>query len=161
MFYPTDRDLGTVLEYQNFSFQIYYEEESSTGTSGENSGTTTITRYPVQIVFNQENPVTVTKVNGDPASISGYYYDAFDNTLQYRTPEDTFAIVDKFEKIDRNNLSEMIYYLADTRRTIVYTYTANAMNGANIVSSTTYNIIVQNDWTNGKNTLQTYVGYTR
>jgi hypothetical protein len=164
MFYPADTTLGTVLENENFSFQIYYEEEVSSGESEEDGGsgvTTTVTRYPVTISFDQVNPVTVTKLDGDPASISGFYFDAFDNTLQYRTPQDTFAIVDKFDKIDRNNLSQMIYYLADTRRTIIYTYTANAVDGDNIIATTTYSIVVQNDWTIGKNNLQTYVGFTR
>lgn len=164
MFYPIERVLGTVLEYENFSYGIYYEVETTSGTSVESGGTgvtTTTTRYPVQIVFNQENPPTVIKTNGDPANLSGYFYDSFDNSLQYRTPQNTFVVTDKFEKIDRSALSEMIYYLADTRRTIDYTYTANAMDGDDVIASTTYTITVQNDWTNGKNTLQTYVGYTR
>ncbi len=164
MFYPSDSLLGTVLEYQNFNFSIYYEETTISGTpsgSGGSGTTTSVTRYPVTITFNEENPNTVTKTDGDPASISGYYYDAFDNSLQYRTPQDTFVTVDKFEKIDQNALSEMIYYLADQRRTIDYTYTAKAMDGTTVKAINIYTIKVQNDWTNGKNTLQTYVGYTR
>jgi hypothetical protein len=164
MFYPSEEVLGTVLEYENFSFPIYYEVETITGTPVSEGGTgtsSTISRYPVEIVFNEDNPVTVLKINGDPATIFGYFYDSFDNSLQYRTPQDTFVTVDKFEEIDQNALSQMIYYLADTRRTIDYTYTANAMNGNAIIASKIYTITVQNDWTNGKNTLQTYVGYTR
>lgn len=155
MFYPADTTLGTVTENETFSFEIYYEEEALVGV------TTTVTRYPVNITFDQVNPATVTKLDGDPASISGFYFDAFDSTLQYRTPQNTFAIVNKFEEIDRNNLSQMIYYLADKRRTITYTYTANAIDDDNIIATTTYSIVVQNDWTIGKNNLQTYVGFTR
>jgi hypothetical protein len=164
MFYPTNTLLGTVLEYENFNFPIYYEEETTSGTSIESGGTgvtTTVTRYPVSITFNEENPTTITKTDGDPASISGYYYDAFDNSLQYRTPQDTFVTVNKFEEINQNALSEMVYYLADQRRTIDYTYTAKAMDGTTVKAINIYTIKVQNDWTNGKNTLQTYVGYTR
>jgi hypothetical protein len=157
MFYPENSVLGTVLEYQNFSYPIYYEV-TTLGVGGVGG---TATRYPVQIVFNQTNPPTVSKINGDPATIFGYFYDSFDNNLQYRTPQDNFVNVKKFEEINQDALSEMIYYLADTRRTIDYTYTANAMDGNNIVASKIYTITVQNDWTNGKNTLQTYVGYTR
>lgn len=158
MFYPEDSTLGTVLEYQNFSYSIEYEETTIGGEGG--AGGTTV-RYPVQIVFNQQNPPTVVKVDGDPATISGYFYDSFDNNIQYRTPQDTFVNTKKFEQIDQTKLSEMVYYLADARRTIDYTYTANAMNGNTVVASKVYTITVQNDWTNGKNTLQTYVGYTR
>lgn len=164
MFYPTNTLLGTVLENQNFAHTIYYEEEITSGTSVETGGTgvtTTVTRYPVTITFNEQNPSTVTKVAGDPALLSGYYYEAFDNTLQYRTPQDTFVTLDKFEDITRSNLSEMVYYLADTRRTINYTYTAKAMDGLVVKAINIYTITVQNDWTNGKNALQTYVGYTR
>ena len=157
MFYPEDSILGTVLEYQNFSYSIEYEET----TIGGEGGTGTTTRYPVNIVFNQVNPPTVSKSNGDPATISGYFYDSFDNNIRYRTPQDTFVNTKKFEQIDQTKLSEMVYYLADTRSTIDYTYTANAMNGNTVVASKVYTITVQNDWTNGKNTLQTYVGYTR
>lgn len=164
MFYPTNQNLGTVLEYENFSYQIYYEVSVTTGTPVSQGGTgetTTTTRYPVQISFDQQNPPTVTKVDGDPGTISGYFYDSFDNSLQYRTPDDRFVTVEKFEEIDQSKLSEMIYYLADTRRTIDYTYTVRAMSGNTVIDTTTYTITVQNDWTNGKNTLQTYVGYTR
>ncbi len=164
MFYPSDSELGTVLENENFSFSIYYEVETTEGTTVEEGGTgvtTTTTRYPVEIVFNQENPSTVLKTNGDPASIFGYYFDAFDNSIRYRTPQDTFVTVEKFEEIDRGALSEMVYYLADTRRTIEYTYTANAVDEDTVIDSKVYTIVVQNDWTNGKISLQNYVGFTR
>jgi hypothetical protein len=164
MFYPSNTQLGTVLENQNFSHTIYYEVSLTSGTPVELGGTgvtTTTTRYPVVITFNEQNPATVTKVDGDPAVLSGYYYDSFDNTLQYRTPQDTFVTVDKFEDISQSELSEMVYYLADTRTSINYTYTAKAMDGSLVKAINIYTITVQNDWTNGKNSLQTYVGYTR
>jgi hypothetical protein len=159
MFYPSDTNLGTVLEFENFSFQIYYETESNEGEENGEGGV--VTRYPVKLLFNQVNPPTVNKTEGDPASLSGYFYDSFENSIQYRTPQDTFITVEKFDEVGRNNLSEMIYYLADTRRTVDYTYTANAMDNDEIIASTIYTITVQNDWTSGKTSLQTYVGYTR
>jgi hypothetical protein len=154
MFYPEDPILGTVLEYQNFSFSIYYEEEDLLIPGNT-------TRYPVVITPNQTNPTTVVRTNGDPGSISGYFYDSFDNSITYRTPQDTFVTVDKFEQISRSELSEMTSYDADTTRTINYTYTVSAMNGSTVVAINNYTITVQNDWTSGKNSLQTYVGYTR
>jgi len=69
--------------------------------------------------------------------------------------------VDKFEQISRSELSEMTSYDADTTRTINYTYIVSAMNGSTVVAINNYTITVQNDWTSGKNSLQTYVGYTR
>lgn len=153
MFYPDEQILGTVLENDVFSFQVYYEVE--------NTELATVIRFPVEITFNQPNPATVNKTDGDPASIFGFYFDSFNNSMQYRTPQDTFVIVEKFEEIDTVLLSEMIYYLADTRRTKEFTYTAKAIDGDEIIATKTYTIVVQNDWTNGKNSLQTYVGLTR
>lgn len=154
MFYPTLPLLGTVLEYQNFSFQIYYEEEDLLIP-----GSTT--RYPVTITPNEVNPVTVSMANGDPATISGYFYDSFDNSIIYRTPQDTFVTVEKFEQISRSALSEMVSYDADTTFIKDYTYTVKAMDGNTVKAINIYTIKVQNDWTSGKNSLQTYVGYTR
>jgi hypothetical protein len=155
MFYPTVTQLGTVTENQSLNFEIYYEEE--------NILTLTTTRYPVTIVANETNPSTISLqslVSPIRASISGYYFDSFTNSIQYRTPTDTFVTVPKFEQIDITKLSEMVSYDADTNRTKNYTYTATARDGLIVKGINIYTITVQNDWTNGKNSLQTYVGYT-
>jgi hypothetical protein len=155
MFFPSITQLGTVTENQSLNFEIYYEEEDII--------TLALTRYPVTIVPNQTNPSTIliqSLVSPIRSRISGYYFDSFTNSIQYRTPTDTFVTVPKFEQIDITKLSEMVSYDADTTFTKNYTYTATARDGLIVKGINIYTITVQNDWTNGKNSLQTYVGYT-
>jgi hypothetical protein len=65
---------------------------------------------------------------------------------------------DKFGKVV--NLYEMVKYGADRSRTKIFNYTAKAMDEETVVDSQVYTITVQNDWTTGKNTLQSYVRST-
>ena len=95
----------------------------------------TMTSYPVTITATETNPNTIT-ISGD--TLSGYYQDSFNNTITYRTPEGTFPV--------------------STSR--VFTYTATAKDGATTLATQTYTKTVTNDWTSGKTSLQTYVGYT-
>lgn len=154
MFYPINTQLGTVTENQSFSFEIYYEE-TNIGLA--------VTRYPVTIVPTVTNPSTILiQQLASPirSRISGYYFDSFTNTIQYRTPTDTFVTVPKFDQIDITKLSEMVSYDADTTFTKIYTYTATATDGLIVKGINNYTITVQNDWTSGKTSLQTFVGYT-
>lgn len=148
-FNPTSTDLGSVNENVSFSHTITYEEEDPI--------TLTMTSYPVTITANEPNPTTII-ISGD--TLSGYYQDSFNNTITYRTPEGTFPVVTKFNQIDLNNLDEMISYKASTVLSKTFTYTATAKDGSTTVATQTYTKIVTNDWTEGKNNLQTFVGYT-
>ena len=108
-------------------------------------------------LFGVSYPVTVTAVDTNStvsvsgATISGYYTDSFTNDIQYRTPSDTFVNVPKWQDINSNELSEMVYYKADTTAFKEYTYTATA-NG----ESKTYTIVVTNNWTYGRDMLIRY-----
>jgi hypothetical protein len=145
---PESTDLGSVNEIVSFSHTITYEEEDLE--------TMTMVSYPVTITANQVNPNAISIV-GD--TISGYYFDSFDNTITYRTPEGSFPVVTKFNQIDIDRLYEMISYKASTVLSKTFTYTATAKDGDTIVATQTYSKTVTNDWTSGKNSLQEYVGY--
>jgi hypothetical protein len=145
---PESTDLGSVNEIVSFSHTITYEEEDPE--------TMTMVSYPVTITANQVNPNTISISGG---TLSGYYFDSFDNTITYRTPEGSFPVVTKFNQIDISQLYEMISYKASTVLSKTFTYTATAKDGDTIVATQTYSKTVTNDWTSGKNSLQEYVGY--
>jgi hypothetical protein len=145
---PESTDLGSVNEIVSFSHTITYEEEDPE--------TMTMVSYPVTITVNQVNPNTISVSGG---TLSGYYFDSFDNTITYRTPEGSFPVVTKFNQIDISKLYQMISYKASTVLSKTFTYTATAKDGETIVATQTYSKTVTNDWTSGKNSLQEYVGY--
>ena len=142
---PSSTDLGSVNEAVSISHTITYTDDD------------TMTSYPVTITAVETNPNTIV-ISGD--TISGYYQDSFNNTITYRTSEGTFPVVSKFNQIDINKLDEMISYKASTASSKVFTYTARAIDGTTVVATQIYSKTVTNDWTSGKNSLQTYVGYT-
>jgi hypothetical protein len=141
---PESTNLGSVNEIASFSHTITYTDDL------------TMTSYPVTITANEVNPSTIS-IAGD--TISGYYFDSFDNTITYRTPEGSFPVVTKFNQIDLDRLYEMVSYKASTVSSKTFTYTATAKDGATIIATQTYSKTVTNDWTSGKNSLQEYVGY--
>jgi hypothetical protein len=145
---PESTDLGSVNEIVSFSHTITYEEEDPI--------TMTMVSYPVTITANDANPNTISISGG---TLSGYYFDSFDNTITYRTPEGSFPVVTKFNQIDISKLYEMISYKASTVLSKTFTYTATAKDGDTIVATQTYSKTVTNDWTSGKTSLQEYVGY--
>jgi hypothetical protein len=148
MWNPVSSDLGSVNENVQFSHTVSYEAEDPL--------TMTMVSYPVTITANEANPSSIS-ISGD--TISGFYFDSFDNTITYRTPEGTFPVVTKFNQIDITKLYEMISYKASTSQSRTFTYTATALNGSEIVATQVYTKTVTNDWTSGKNSLQEYVGY--
>jgi hypothetical protein len=147
-FLPSETNLGTLNENVNFSFTITYEEAGEIDPETSLPGPSTI--LPVTIVAMEENPATVI-ISGD--TISGYYFDSFINELKYKNLDKNLITTNKFEKIE--NLYEMVRYAADLNRTRVFSYLATTTAGSQI-----YTITVQNDWTNGKNSLQAYVRTT-
>ena len=148
MWNPVSSDLGSVNENVQFSHTVSYEAEDPL--------TMTMVSYPVTITANEANPSSIS-ISGD--TISGFYFDSFDNLITYRTPEGTFPVVTKFNQIDITKLYEMISYKASTSQSRTFTYTATALNGSEIVATQVYTKTVTNDWTSGKNSLQEYVGY--
>ena len=142
---PLSTDLGSVNENVSISHTVTYVDDA------------TMTSYPVTITATETNPNTIT-ISGN--TLSGYYQDSFNNTITYRTPEGAFPVVTKFNQVDLNKLDEMISYKASTSTSRVFTYTATAKDGAITVATQTYTKTVTNDWTSGKTSLQTYVGYT-
>jgi hypothetical protein len=97
MWNPVSSDLGSVNENVQFSHTVSYEAEDPL--------TMTMVSYPVTITANEANPSSIS-ISGD--TISGFYFDSFDNLITYRTPEGTFPVVTKFNQIDITKLYEMI-----------------------------------------------------
>lgn len=151
-FLPTLTTLNTVNELKNLSHSITYVE--TIGASGLGGGTSI--SYPVVVTAITSNDTIEVENN----TISGYYSDAFTNEISYRTVDDQFVTVNKWQDIAyaiaAESLSELYYYKADTRTRIVYSYLATASNGA----TQTYTINVDNDWTFGRNQLIKYTDLT-
>lgn len=145
-FTPESSALGTVYENTNFSYTITYD-----------TGPPQSTPLTVVITPLETNPDTIVITGG---TISGYYHDSFDDTITYRTKQDTFITVPKFEQIDLGILSEMVSFKASLVHYKYFTYRADAINtNGSVAFSQVYTITVSNDWTVGKNNLQQYVGY--
>jgi hypothetical protein len=138
-FLPSSTNLNQLDELVNLSHTITYT--SLLGGS-----------FPVTVTAVDTNQT----VNVSGATISGYYSDSFVNDIQYRTPQDTFVNVPKWDEINLQELDELIYYKADTTPFKEYTYIATA-NG----ESKTYVVTVTNNWTPGRDELLRYVGITK
>lgn len=158
MFSPPNTTLTTVGENQNIRHSIIYVQ-STTPTYGETrTGVSTggIMHQNVVITTNMPNP-TIT-ITGN--RISGYYTDPFENSISYRTVDDNFVTVSKWQEIAmaiaNGTLSELYYYKADVRPRIIYTYTAT-WNG----QSKQYQINVDNNWMAGRNQLIKVTNLTR
>jgi hypothetical protein len=143
MFSPFFTELGPTNEYTTFSYTITYEDGLLM------SATVVITSLQPS-----EDPDSIV-IAGN--TISGYFYDSFDKTLTYRTPDNKFIIVDKFTEIDKNNLSEMISYHPSLDFSKTFFYRADAYVGDNIIDTKTYTIEVVQDWTSGMESLKEYV----
>jgi hypothetical protein len=134
---PASTQLTTVNEFNNLSFGISYTDELGTP-------------HPVTITTTQPNSTVVVSGN----TITGYYSDAFNNSIEYRDNNDNlYKNVPKFSDIDTKQLSEMIEYKADTTSRIVYSYTATASTGA----TQTYTINLDNNWNTGRDELLRYI----
>jgi hypothetical protein len=142
---PSEVDLGSVNENVNISHSFTYIDDDS------------MEEYPVTIIPVEINPLTIV-ISAN--SINGYYTDSFDNIITYRTDDGQFPVVTKFNQINLNKLYQMVSYKASTVRSKVFTYTAVAKDGETIVATQNYTKTVTNDWTAGKTSLQTFVGYT-
>jgi hypothetical protein len=150
-FIPATTQLNTLNEFKNLSHTITYVE--TIGASGIGGGIT----YPVTITTAMPNN-TIT-ISGN--TISGYYSESFEDEISYRTVDDKFVTVNKWQDIvyaiSAGSLSQIYLYKADTRPRIVYSYLATAANGA----TQTYTINVDNNWTPGRNQLIKYTNLTK
>lgn len=135
---PSNTTLGTVDEGDAFNFTITY---TNVGGQSENVTITTNDLDPGVIITNN--------------NIAGKYEDVFDQTIKYRTKQDTFVEVQKWSEINTAELYGIYHFIQDTARTKTYTFVATA--GA---ASQTYSVIVNNDLDYDKRQLAKYVNPT-
>lgn len=140
---PVSSNLGSVDEGVSFSHPITYVDAS-------------LISYPVTITASE----TYSTVSTAGSTISGYYTDSFNYTVEYIDDSGKLDTVSKFSSININSLHEMVSYKASMVGSKTITYTANAMNGQTIVATQIYTKTITNNWTSGKNLLQSYVGAT-
>lgn len=105
----------------------------------------------VTIVANDPDPGVVITDN----NIAGRYEDVFDQTIKYRTKQDTFVEVQKWSEINTTELYGVYHFIQDSRNSKTYTFEATA--GSN---NKTYSIIVANDIDYDKRQLAKYVNPT-
>jgi hypothetical protein len=105
------------------------------------------------VSITQVNPNVTINVFGN--TINGYFSQTFNDDLYYRNKDNTFNNVNSFSQINTNTISELIYYRADTTTDITYNYVATA-NG----QTKNYQIVVTNNWTNGRSQLLRFVNIT-
>ena len=134
-FLPVNNILGQTDELKNISYSITY-----TDTLGVS--------YPVTIT--PATPNNTINIGGN--SINGYFSDSFNNEIYYRNEDDTFETVNSFSEINDETISELIHYFADTTTDTTYRYVASA-NG----QSKIYEVVVTNNWNNGRTQLLKYV----
>jgi len=132
---PSNTTLGTVDERDAFSFTITY-----TNISGQSENVTITTN-------DSDSGVIITN-----NTISGIYQDVFDQTIKYRTKQDTFVEVQKWSEINTDELYGVYHFIQDPATTKTYTFEATA-GGA----SQTYSIIVNNSLDYDKRQLARYV----
>ena len=165
---PSDTLLGTVKEFENFSYDIQYytEEAGATDPVTGLAGPSTITYYDVNIVP-EAIKATIETTDGDPATIVGYYKFIFFDTIDYRDYNGNIVVLTgdetqgAWEKLDINSAFEMTDFDPDRTRDRTFTFTANAMDGDTVLDSQEYTIRVYDpDWTNGKNALKAAVAAT-
>jgi hypothetical protein len=159
---PSETLLGTVTEYENFSYSIQYYAEGAAGDpeaippveAGED------TYYPVTITAGSSKP-TVTLTAGDPASIAGFYKFVFNDTIQYKSKSGEIVTLvgdedqGSWDKLDYNDVYHMTSFQPDTSRDMTLTYTAVAKDGQTVLSTKQYTVrIFDPNWTNGQTALR-------
>lgn len=165
---PEETLLGTHGELQNFSHAIQYYEAGAAGDpeaippvpAGED------TYYNVRITPQQVNPNTVIFTQGNPGIVSGFYKGIFNDSLTTRSETGVITTITTlgapegsvFEKVNRNGLSEVISFKADTTRSRTFTYLAEALDGETVIASQVYTILAQDlNWTPGQINLKELV----
>ena len=139
MFSPENTTLTTVVENQNIAnvavTYILTQPNITIGYnyfngqwgqySGTGVGSTVTNTKEVTLTAVKDNSTVVI----DGSRITGYFTDCFDNTISYRTKDNQFVTVTKWTDIAmaiaNDTLSELYYYKADPRTTVVYDYIAS------------------------------------
>jgi len=163
-FTPVATDLGSVYENTNFSHAISYIDDIL------------LTPLPVRITKMETNPNTIITVSDNiptttttsftftsVASVSGYYFDSFSNTITYRTIDDNFVVVSKFSQIDLSKIYGIISYKASLATSKVFTYKAEAIDPTtlSVVATQIYTKTALNNYSTGASSLLTYLGYNK
>lgn len=132
---PSNTTLGTVDERDAFNFTITYTDD--------------ITQQAEDVTITANDPdsnVVITDNN-----IAGQYEDVFDQTIKYRTVQDTFVEVQKWNEIG-DDIYGIYHFIQDTATTRTYTFEATAGS-----ASQTYSIVVNNSLDYDKDKLAEYI----
>jgi hypothetical protein len=171
MWDPENGTLGIVAEHETFAFDIfYYVTDGDPLADPPIEGDTTY--YPVKITqqgITQDTVVITLGVPGGlndpgtPSTISGYFRNSFNDTLQYRNFNNKIITLDSFAAVDRNDVFQATSFAADNSRNVFSQFLAEAYDGSpsNVIASTTYEINIQDfNWTPGMLELIDLVAYT-
>lgn len=145
---PSEADLGSVNENVTFTDTIT--------ASGIDETTQETIVYDISITPNEQNPDTIGYGGG---SISGRYLNSFDYTVKYElVPEGIqFTTVPKFEQIQLAEFKDMIDFNPSDQVSKIFSYTATASLGGEVVETKVYTKTVLNNWEAGKDSLKEYV----
>lgn len=175
MWDPSASLLGTVSEFQNFTFTIRYYEETIDALTLNLDGTTTpgeTTRsyYPVIITQTTPKPtVTTSSTPVDPSIISGYFKHVFNDVIMYRDFNKTIKTihgtedVGTWEMLDMNDCYQFVEFSPDTTRFRQFAYTATAKNidGTTKDTTTFYINVSDQNWSSGSTALKNVIDIIR
>lgn len=159
---PSAPLLGTVTEYQNFSYSVRYYVP---GAAGDASAVPPVAAgpdvyYPVTITATSSKP-TVALTTGDPATIAGFFKFVFNDTIQYKSKSGNIVTLvgdenqGSWDKLNSNDVYHMTSFQPDTTRDMTLTYTAQAKDGNTVIATQSFTIRISDpNWTNGQNALR-------
>jgi hypothetical protein len=153
-------------EFENFSHTITYTDPVEEGGPPP-------TIYHVRIIPQQVNPDSVTIVSDEEqASVSGFFRFTFNDIIQYLAKDRTIKTIDTlaeppggaWQKIDLDDVLEMISFKADVTREREFNYIAEAYDSEDPNKETlftnSYTIFVRDlNWTPGQIALKEAVSY--
>ena len=151
---PGSLTLGTLHEGDSFSFTIScdatYESDPDPVTLLVDTKVEacTITVVPELI------RASVT-ING--GVIAGSLIDVFARSIRYMNKDRTYTVVDGYSQIDQDNLFKLISVQPSNSSEATFHFTCTAVEAD---ESRVYAIVVRNDWTSDKNSLQAFVAQT-
>jgi len=155
-FLPASPLLLTTDEMKNFSFAITYEADVVVPPEGGGEPPPAV--IPVVTVQAVKVLPTVSILNN---TISGYYKDSFDFTVNYIDSQTNDYTVTRFSDIDPFKLHELYKYSPNQNTSVTYEYIATARDSVTnaVIATQTYNIVVTQNWTTNKNLLKRYVNF--
>jgi hypothetical protein len=175
---PEDTLLGTHPELGEFTHEIEYYEP---GTEADPLADPPVeggedVYYNVRITPQEGNPETIIFTEGivetSVASIGGYFKQAFNDSLTTKSNDGVISTITTleepvggvFSKVNRDSLTQVISFKADTTRSRLFTYTATAYEIIDdeevVVATNEYTILLQDkNWTPGMMNLKELVSY--